>query len=66
MSKRTDDLVALCVALHDDEPSARRCLSAMRRSGRDINFDAHIGARRLVIIAAKAAFPILDFIADLL
>ncbi|WP_284984278.1 hypothetical protein [Arthrobacter sp. efr-133-TYG-118] len=62
MSARTDDLVTLCLVLYDDEPRARRCLSALRRSGRDVQFNAYLAQRRLALMAAKMFMPIVIFL----
>ena len=66
MSWRTERIVDACVLMQDELPRAKRALSAARRSRRDVQFNAHIGARRLQIIAAKPAIAIIDRIERIL
>lgn len=62
MSVRIDNLAHHCTLVEDIDPHAKRCLSAMRRSGRDRMFTGHIGQRRLAILAVKTATPLLDLL----
>ena len=58
MSHKSDTLVRVCEDW--DYAPARRCLSAMRRSGRDVYFTGHLALRRLQLEFAKVAAPIVD------
>jgi len=59
---QTDSLVTYCEALQDDYPRAKRCLAAMRRSGRDVHFNAYIGLRRLRIEVARPAVAVVRWL----
>lgn len=60
MSWRTDKIVEVCESLQDELPRAKRALCAARRSGRDIQFNAYLGVKRLKLIIAKPAIGLLD------
>lgn len=60
MSLRIDRLVSYCIALEDEYPHARRGLSALRRSRRDVQFNGYIGAKRIRLIVAKPIVALLD------
>ena len=59
---RTDKIVDACVVLEDEFPRAKRALVAARRSGRDRMFNAHIGWRRIQLVAVKPARTCLDWL----
>jgi hypothetical protein len=59
----SESLVRYCEYLKDDLPHAKRCLAAMRRSGRDVYFNGHLATRRLSIEISKPMTIIVRWLA---
>lgn len=66
MSRRIDKLAHYCTMVEDIDPRARRCLIALRRSRRDVQFAGHIAQRRLGLEAERVVNPVIQWIAQAL
>lgn len=61
-SRHADKIIHHCELIQDEYPHAKRCLTAMRRSGRDVTFNGYIGYRRLRLLVATPIARLLDFL----
>jgi len=61
MSWRNDKIVEVCVDLEDELPRAKRALTAARRSGRDVQFNAYLAVKRIKLEVARPVLKLLDW-----